>query len=109
MFPKVNRLSSDSDFKRVFKSGRTLENQFFRIKFSKNQKGVNRFGFVVNNKMSKKAVVRNNIKRRLRSICRPLTGSKDNSFDMVVWPKTSSIRLKYIDFSNNLQDLIDKS
>src|SRR3989344_6197911 len=106
MFSKINRLRSDQDFKRVFRNGRTLENQFFRIKFLMNYKNINRFGFIVSNKISKKATVRNNIKRRLRLICRPLTISKDNGFDVVVWPKTSSIKLKYIDFSNNIWDLI---
>lgn len=108
MLPKINRLSSDSDFKRVFSSGRMLENQFFRIKFLKNQKNVNRFGFIVSNKISKKAVLRNTIKRRLRSICRSLTEKSKDSFDIVIWPKTNSIKLKYLFFSNNLQDLLKK-
>lgn len=108
MLPVINRLRSDDDFKRVFRNGRTLENQFFRVKFSKNQKNVNRFGFVVSNKLSKKATVRNTVKRRLRSICRPLTENSKNGFDIVIWPKTSSIKLKYKDFSHNLWDLIGK-
>lgn len=108
MLTKTHRLRLDSDFRVVFNNGRMLENKFFRIKFTKNQKNINRFGFVVSNKISRKATERNTIKRRLRSICRPLTGNLNNSFDIVIWSKVGSIKLKYKDFSGSLMDLIGK-
>lgn len=108
MLPENNRLRSDNDFKKVFRSGRALENQFFRVKFLKNYKNKNRFGFVVSNKLSKKATVRNTIKRRLRSSCRPLTENLEDSFDIVIWPKAESVKLRYKDFSRSLWELINE-
>lgn len=108
MLMEVNRLKSDRDFKRVFKNGRTLENQFFRIKFFRNQKNINRFGFVVSNKISNKATIRNTLKRRLRSASRYLTENRSIGFDIVIWPKTEAIKLKYVDLSYNLRVLINK-
>ena len=62
MLPEINRLKSDEDFKNVFKNGKTLENQFFRIKFLKNQKNFSRFGFIISARILKKATARNILK-----------------------------------------------
>lgn len=109
MLKELNRLKSDRDFRRVFKNGRTLENQFIRIKFSKNQKSVSRFGFIVSAKVLKKANLRNSLKRRLRAICRSLVKDLKPGFDIVVWPKASSASLDYKDLADCLKNLIIKN
>lgn len=106
MLSKIHRLKSDKDFKNVFKNGKTLENQFFRVKFVKNQKKFSRFGFVISVKLLKKAVSRNILKRRLRAICRSLLKDLKSGFDIVIWPKTSSVSLGYDDLSDYLRGLI---
>ncbi|OGD25577.1 ribonuclease P protein component [Candidatus Azambacteria bacterium RIFCSPHIGHO2_01_FULL_40_24] len=106
MLPGINRLKSDEDFKNVFKNGKKSENQFFRIKFLKNQKNLSRFGFIISTKLLKKATVRNILKRRLRMICRHLLKDLKCKFDVVIWPKTNSISLNYKDLTNYLRELI---
>ncbi len=109
MLPKSNRLKSDEDFKNVFKNGKTSENQFFRIKFFKNQKNFSRFGFVISVKLLKKATSRNILKRRLRAICQSLLKDLKSNFDIVIWPKTNSISLNYKDLTDYLRELIIKN
>lgn len=66
MLPKVNRLKKNKDFERVFKKGRLLKEDFLILKTIPNDLKNSRFGFIVSQKVSKKAVLRNKIKRWLR-------------------------------------------
>ncbi len=68
MLGKENRLRRKKDFEEIFKKGRSFKESFLVLKILKNNLKVSRFGFVVSQKVSKKAVVRNKIKRRLREI-----------------------------------------
>ena len=108
MLSKINRLKSDRDFRNVFRNGRTLENQFFRIKFLKNQKNVSRFGFIISVKVLKKANERNTLKRRLRAISRSLLKDLKPGFDIVIWPKASSAALNHNDLMGSMTDLLIK-
>lgn len=65
MLPKINRIKKKKDFETIFKNSKSFKNNLFIIKTAKNNLGLNRFGFVVSSKVSKKATVRNKIKRRL--------------------------------------------
>ncbi|KKS27346.1 MAG: Ribonuclease P protein component [Candidatus Yanofskybacteria bacterium GW2011_GWC2_41_9] len=106
MLPKTNRLKSDKDFRNVFKNGKTSENQFFRVKFLKNQKNFSRFGFIISAKLLKKATARNVLKRRLRMICKLLLKDLKSGFDIVIWPKTNSTSLNYKSLTDSLRELI---
>ncbi len=68
MLPKENRLKKKKDFENVFKKGKGFKEKFLFLKIRKNELNVNRFGFAVSLKVSKKAVVRNKLKRQLREI-----------------------------------------
>ena len=65
MLPKINRIKKKKDFEIIFKKGASFRNNLFTLRFLKNSLGINRFGFVVSQKVSKKAVVRNKVRRRL--------------------------------------------
>ena len=68
MLNKNNRLKKRGDFDRVFKRGRKFKEDFLSLRAIKNNFQKSRFGFIVSQKVSKKAVLRNKIKRRLRTI-----------------------------------------
>lgn len=73
MLPKQNRLNKKSDLEKVFKEGRSFKNSTFVLRFTKNNlKNPARFGIIVSGKVSKKAVIRNKIKRRIRAVIREL-------------------------------------
>lgn len=66
MLPKINRLTKKKDFDSIFKKGKSLKIDFLVFKILKNDLKESRFGFVVSKTISKKAVIRNKVKRRLR-------------------------------------------
>jgi ribonuclease P protein component len=68
MLPKNNRIRKKKDFEKIFKNSKNFKNSIFILKAVKNDLGLNRFGFVISQKVSKKAVVRNKVRRRLTEI-----------------------------------------
>ncbi len=68
MLPKKNRLKKNKDFERIFKIGKGYRENFLFLKIAENNLKTSRFGFVVSKKFSKKAFIRNKIKRRLREL-----------------------------------------
>ena len=70
MFQKKYRLQKEKDFEDVFKKGYYSPTPLWTLKWKKNGLLYPRYGFVVSNKISKSAVIRNKIKRRLRDIVR---------------------------------------
>lgn len=66
MLPRVNRLKKNKEFERVFKKGQSFREGFLILRAVPNNLKNSRFGFIVSSKVSKKAVVRNKIKRWLR-------------------------------------------
>jgi ribonuclease P protein component len=81
MLKKENRLTKKKDFEKVFKNGKFLFSKIVGIKVLKNDLNINRYGILVGKKVSKKAVDRNLVKRRIREIirkdCLNITNSKD--------------------------------
>lgn len=68
MLPKINRLRKKKEIERVFEKGKRFKEDFLILKITKNTLLQTRVGFVVPQKVSKKATLRNKIKRRLREI-----------------------------------------
>jgi len=68
MLSKTNRLRKERDFENLFKRGKSFKKDFLILRVVQNNLGDSRFGFIVSQKVSKKAVLRNKIKRRLRDI-----------------------------------------
>lgn len=68
MLPKKNRLTKNKEFDYVFKNGRSSYDNVIGIKNALNDISDVRLGILISNKVSKKAVVRNKIKRQIREI-----------------------------------------
>ncbi len=68
MLAKNNRIRLDKEFDRVFKAGQSFYGKVLGLKVAQNTLEFSRFGIMVSLKVSKKAVIRNKIKRQIRSI-----------------------------------------
>lgn len=84
MLPKLNRLKKKKDFEKVFKSGKGVNLNLIALKFNKNGLKSSRFGFIVSSKVSKKAVVRNKIKRRLRESVKKKIDDVKKGLDIIL-------------------------
>jgi len=82
MLKKENRLTKKNDFERVYKKGRGLKADSLFLKILENDKNIARIGIVVSKKVSKKAVERNKIKRRIREITRKM--DLKSGFDIII-------------------------
>jgi len=84
MLSRKYKLKKDNDFKKVFKQGENYQQEFIKIKVLKNDLAYSRFGFIIGKKISKKAVDRNKIERRLGEIVRLKLKQIKPGFDIVV-------------------------
>lgn len=87
MLPLKNRLKKKKDFERILKQGKGFTEDFLFLKIIKNDFKVSRVGFIVSKKISKKAVRRNKIKRRLREIAYSYLDKIQPGFDLVFLTK----------------------
>jgi ribonuclease P protein component len=84
MLSAENRLKKERDFERVFKEGKAWRGELVFLKWLGNGLDASRFGFIVSRKVSKKAIVRNKLKRRLRQIARTRMSELKKGVDIVV-------------------------
>jgi ribonuclease P protein component len=68
MLEKKNRINLNKEFDRAFKTGQSFYAKVFSLKSVDNNLNITRFGLLVGLKVSKKAVIRNKLKRQIRSI-----------------------------------------
>jgi len=83
MLKKDNRLKKKKDFENVFKKGKGYKESFLSVKVSPNNLKENRFGIVISQKVSKKAVVRNKIKRKIKAVILKNLDILENGFDCI--------------------------
>jgi ribonuclease P protein component len=92
MLPKENRLSGKNNFEKVKKDGLVYQSETFAIIVLERQDGgVSRVGFIVSNKISKKATDRNKVKRNLRNIISPQLKNIKPNFDLIFLAKRAII------------------
>lgn len=84
MLQKRCRLIGKKDFQKVLKKGRGLKEDFLSLKMVKNNLTEKRFGFIVSGKISKRATLRNKIKRRLRELVRRRAEKIKEGVDVVL-------------------------
>lgn len=104
MLAKINRLKKRKDFELIFKKGKKFKEDFLVLKIIKNNLNQSRFGFIVGGKISKKASLRNKIKRRLRELVRKKLKKIKKGFDAILIAKEG---LENKDFWE-LEEIINK-
>ncbi len=109
MLPKKNRLTADRDFARIFAKGRSVHGRAIGMRAVGNRLKESRFGFVVSTKVSKDAVVRNTLKRRMREIVRKQLPKIVGGVDIVFTAKQDAIKLPFGDLERTLLDLLGRA
>jgi ribonuclease P protein component len=103
MLNKANRLTRDKEFEKVFKNARSAYNNLFSVKALSNNLSHNRFGIIVSLKVSKKAIERNKIKRRVREALRFFDDQITIHQDVVIVCRPSLINVNLKEIKNSLQ------
>ncbi|HNY36214.1 MAG TPA: ribonuclease P protein component [Candidatus Pacearchaeota archaeon] len=108
MLPKENRLKKEKEFEAVFKGGRTLKGKYVFLRYLINGTDKTRIGFVVSKKISKLAVVRNKVKRRMRDIVRLKRNKLKEGLSIVVVSLPSITKMTYKEIKEDLENLLSK-
>lgn len=108
MLPKKHRLVKEKDFQGVFKKGKSFFTAELGIKVLANNLDVSRFGISVGLKISKKAVVRNKIKRRLREVFRLKLAQIKPGYDFVIIALPGIVDKKYQEIDEIAMRALDK-
>ena len=101
----VNRIKASDDFALTIKKGRAQRNQSFVIHYRPNEYNFVRVGISVSSKLGN-AVVRNLVKRQIRSMCDALIDYNSQSFDIVIIAKANFLDRSYDDNKQSLQELL---
>ncbi len=109
MLPFENRIKKRRDFERILKEGKLLYSEILTIKFLENNLNLIRFGFVVSKKISKKAVTRNKIKRKLREQIRLRLIKFKKGFDLIIIAKKNIIGKESKDIGRVIEELFSKN
>ena len=109
MLPKINRLKKRRDFERVFKKGRSAKEDFLILKTSPNGLEISRFGFVAGLKVSKKATVRNKIKRQLSEVIKNNLAQIKKGMDVVMIVLKNIEAKKFKEIKTNTEKLLMRS
>lgn len=90
-----------------FQHAKAFHTAFFSVRIVPNTLSNNRYGFIVSKKLDKRAVVRNRIKRRVRSVIEKeglgLTGK-----DVLVVLKPAAIGASFEEISQAVRSILEK-
>ena len=107
--PKKYRLSK-KDFEAAFKKkGRFIEIDFLKAKILKNNLNISRFGISCGTKISKKAVLRNKIKRRLNESLRLKLDKIKKGYDILVILTPKIVEKTYQEIDQAILKLLKQS
>ncbi|MBU0531239.1 MAG: ribonuclease P protein component [Candidatus Uhrbacteria bacterium] len=109
MLPIEHRLKRDKDFQVLFKSGKGAHGSVCGAKWKRNGLGVSRFAVVVGTKVSKKAVVRNRLRRQIREMIRLRLGEFKPGYDLVLIVKAAALGKKHEELEWAVLSLLKKT
>ncbi|MFA6106153.1 MAG: ribonuclease P protein component [Patescibacteria group bacterium] len=105
MLPKPLKLTKSKEFDRVFSRGKAAYTDFVGIKCAKNSLEISRFGILTSVKVSKKATIRNKIKRRIRQILLTEMDLLKSGYDCAIICRPAIVEKDYREIKINLRHL----
>lgn len=115
MLPIQNRLRHRRDFSRVYQRGTRLNSLALSLRAYSRVKQTHppeqsshpvRIGFSISQKISKRAVIRNRIKRRLRAAFRQLLPRVQDGWDLILVVRPDAVECDYLEFLQQLEQLL---
>ena len=106
---KIEKLSKNSEFRAVYRRGRSFSNSILVLYVFKNYKNkdINRLGISVSKKIGC-SVVRNRVKRLIRESYRLNKSRFKTGYDFIFIARTTINGSSYLEIEKNLIDLLNK-
>ena len=102
----INRIKASDDFALTIKKGKAQRDQSYVIHYRTNEFKCVRVGISVSSKLGN-AVVRNRIKRQVRSMCDDIIRYDDKSLDIVIVVKQGFLNRSFDDNKLSLTKLLN--
>lgn len=110
MLNSRNRLKKKINFARVEIDGKLVQSKSFGMGiYDRKDSEPSRFGFVISTKISKKAIIRNRIKRVMAEIIRLNLIKIKNGYDVVFLIKPSILKLEKNIIESEVYEIIVKN
>jgi len=104
--PKEHRLKHWRDFKTIYSQGKRFRGDALAIILLPQPAAPTKIGISISRKVSKKAVVRNLIKRRIRHACRTLLPQIQPGWHIVIAVRYNARECEYEHFLQELKRLL---
>ncbi len=105
MLAKENRLKKRKEFEAIFERGKTIKGKNIIVKYLENRTGETKVGIIVSKKVSKKAVERNKIKRRLREAIRRTDLKRGLSIIIIALPTIKDV--PYVEIEKDVKKTLE--
>ena len=102
----INRIKASDDFALTIKKGKAQRDQSYVIHYRTNEFQYVRVGISVSSKLGN-AVVRNHIKRQIRSMCDKIINYNSCSLDIVIVVKQGFLNRSFDDNKMSLKKLLN--
>lgn len=109
MLPQENRLKHRRDFDAVYQRGLHRGSRCFTLRVLRQPEQPTRIGISISRKVSKRAVVRNRIKRQVRSILRSFLPRTKPGFSIVIGVRIEATECDYPQYLQELEQLLVKA
>lgn len=109
MLAKKYCLKRKKDFQEATQKGKKIEGDFLVLKFLRNSLDVTRIGFVVSQKVSKKASSRNKIKRRLRETIKINLPNLKPGYDLIFFTKKGIIEKDFWEIKKVVEQILKEA
>lgn len=103
-----NTLSKKKDLDQIFKTGPSFYCPSLGLKYLPNTRNFNRVGIIIGLKVSKKAVIRNKIKRQIREILRNDFPKTETYYDVLVITKKGLEVMSFLEIKEALLKLLKR-
>lgn len=104
---RAHRLPKGPAFDRTYREGTVCSGPLLVLRVLEHNSGPTRWGFAVGKRISKKAVVRNRIRRRLREAARTL--GVPEGYDIVVNARGGTLEVDYWRLKSGLERLVERA
>lgn len=108
-FNRTQGLKKDSDFRKVYKHGKSFANRYLVMYILKNKSENSRIGISVSKKVGK-AIMRNKVRRRIKESYRlNIDENVKNGYDIVFIARVAIKDATYDEIEKSMKHLIRKS
>jgi len=109
MIAKKFRLHKKKDFDRILKSPYKFYSNNFVLRFTKNKEELSHFAVIVSTKISKKAVERNKLRRRIYEIIRLNISKIKSGYNLMIFVKKGVLNQEYQEIEQELFYIFKKA